>query len=369
MQQSDNNQLSGKILFVLGAGASAPDGVPLQRQILPHILTSTDPALAESELGCLVRSFVETWFPKRPSGVTYPSLEEVFGFIDTCTRYWIDLSAEWTLETIEPVRDALIKCIHFTIHSRRADRPENYRAFWRQVSEAERMVSVVTLNYDSTLEEAYDPLFPESLIDYCLPFMNYEMPSGIDPFNWWINPRSTDARERKVVTHKVLKLHGSLNWKYCRCCRGILLTPWDTQIDLKKGRFIREFIPEMRMSEVERIAFTCPYCQTPFDTLILPPTHLKDLSHPVISTLVNEALYEARDASRVVFVGYSFPPADIHIRALLSRSVRTKSVMVIDPNLADSAKDRYFAVSSEVDFIEKSFSDVVSSGHLTEMLA
>ena len=315
-----------------------------------------------------MRSFVEAWFPKCPQGNIYPSLEEVFGFIDTCIRYRIDLSTDWTLEAIEPVRDALIKCIHFTIHSMRADHLDNYRAFWRGVSETKKKVSVVTLNYDSTLEEAYDPLFPESLIDYCLPFMNYEMPSGIDPFNWWVNPRSIEARKRQAITHRVLKLHGSLNWKYCRCCRGVLLTPWDTQIDLKKGLFIRNLIPEGMMTEVERIAFICPYCQTPFDTLILPPTHLKDLSHPVISTLFNEALYEVRLASRIVFVGYSFPPADVHIKALLSRSVRTKNVKVIDPSLSESAKARYFAVSSEVEFIEKSFSNIVSSGLLTDLL-
>ena len=138
MRTTDNSSSDENILFVLGAGASAPDGVPLQTQILPHILTSTNPALAGSELGCLVRSFVEAWFPKCPQGNIYPSLEEVFGFIDTCIRYRIDLSTDWTLEAIEPVRDALIKCIHFTIHGMRADHLDNYRAFWRGVSETKK---------------------------------------------------------------------------------------------------------------------------------------------------------------------------------------------------------------------------------------
>jgi len=48
------------VLFVFGAGTSHPDGVPLQRDILPIILN--DKEIANSEIGKIVIQFIKDNF-------------------------------------------------------------------------------------------------------------------------------------------------------------------------------------------------------------------------------------------------------------------------------------------------------------------
>jgi len=68
------------VVFVLGAGASHPDGVPLQKHILPMILH--DEEIAESEIGKSVINFIKDNFKFSSEHNLYPDLESVFGFID-----------------------------------------------------------------------------------------------------------------------------------------------------------------------------------------------------------------------------------------------------------------------------------------------
>jgi hypothetical protein len=371
-EKSYQYPVSRDVLFILGAGASAPDGVPLQNEILPHILDSEDPALADSSIARHFRAFMQRWLPLPPDRRAYPSLEETFGFIDVILSQREELSPEYSTAALEQVREWLIKCIHYTVHSKRHEPPMNYRRFWETIARESRNVTVVSLNYDSTLEEAFDPLYPDrSLIDYCIPLINYDAPAGMDTFNWWINPREPFRQwpESDTVPIKILKLHGSLNWKYCRSCRGVLLTPWDTGIDLERGVFLRIEAGSCDNPETRVFEHKCPYCETLFDTLILPPAHIKNLAHPVLAQIINESIREIRAARRIVFVGYSFPEADVHIRGLLARSIRTRDVVVVDPGLSPAAEGRYLGLSPDVRFVRRNFADVVTSGELAELLA
>ncbi len=313
---------------------------------------------------------MDRWFPLHPNEPVHPSLEEVFGFVDVIVRYREDLALHYSAGELDEIRDAMIKCIHYAVHSARREQPDNYRRFWTTVADQNRNVSVITLNYDSALEEAFDPLYPgRALIDYSIPFINYDNPTGIDAFNWWVNPREPLPRgAENTVPIKVLKLHGSLNWKYCRACRGVLLTPWDSAIDLETGRFLRTEGGSCDSPAIRTFENRCPHCDTSFETLILPPTHAKDLVHPVVSQIINEAIREVRSARRVIFVGYSFPEADVHIRALFARSLRTRDVVVVDPGLSIASRARYYALSPDVRFVCDDFAAFVASGDLAKCI-
>ena len=102
-------------------------------------------------------------------------------------------------------------------------------------------MEVITLNYDTLLEDSFDFLYPDrGAIDYCINLMNYDHSSGMDAFNWWDNPREglTVWGDSKPIPIKIMRIHGGLNWKYCKTCSKILLTPWDTDIDLNSGSFV-----------------------------------------------------------------------------------------------------------------------------------
>ena len=64
------------VVFVLGAGASHPDGVPLQRQILPLILK--DKEIAESEIGKSVIDFIKDNFKFDSEQNLYPDFRISF---------------------------------------------------------------------------------------------------------------------------------------------------------------------------------------------------------------------------------------------------------------------------------------------------
>ena len=69
-------------VFVLGAGASNPDGVPLQKEILPIILSDSAEEISNSEIGKIVIEFIRENFDLDAENNLYPQLEAVFGFLD-----------------------------------------------------------------------------------------------------------------------------------------------------------------------------------------------------------------------------------------------------------------------------------------------
>lgn len=151
-----------------------------------------------------------------------------------------------------------------------------------------------------------------------------------------------------------MKGHGSLNWKYCHCCKQVLLTPRDTKIDL-----FEEHNGEDPGSSAK---YYCPIDASEFETLIIPPSHIKKISHLVISQILSEAMREIRSCKKVLFVGYSFPDADVHFKALFKKSLsRGQQVIVINNTKSKTLKYNYLALTSNVQFIKLSFADFLGN--------
>ena len=64
----------------------------------------------------------------------------------------------------------------------------------------------------------------------------------------------------------------------------------------------------------------CSECRTIFSPMIVPPTFYKDLNNVFLSTIWNRTDVALRKVKHIVFCGYSFPDADIHIKYLLKRA-------------------------------------------------
>ncbi len=253
-------------VFLFGAGASYPDGVPRQADIIPIILKDDDPQLRKSQVSKRIRRFLTRNFSH---GVQYPTLEEVFGFINYFVSNDLSLSKNWGTHELLRLRYDLTKLIHYVISkSTNTDRSKNFSMFWGTINNLNKNVGVVTTNYDTLLDEAFDSIYPGSLLDYCLDFVNYRNLDALVPFDWWIDPKKpTEIFDRIVPTRiKLIKLHGSLNWKYCDCCGQVALTPWQHQIDLKRDSY-ESFIGS-QVSE-------CPFDGNKLSSLIQVPTHPK----------------------------------------------------------------------------------------------
>jgi hypothetical protein len=112
----------------------------------------------------------------------------------------------------------------------------------------------------------------------------------------------------------------------------------------------------------------CPLDGNDFQTFIVPPSHIKDLSHPAINKLLDEAAIEIRKAKKIVFVGYSFPEADVHIKALFKKNIRDDVIVhVVDPFMNDSIRSNYRSISNSASFFDKGFSEYISED-LTNVL-
>jgi len=63
----------------------------------------------------------------------------------------------------------------------------------------------------------------------------------------------------------------------------------------------------------------CQRCETVYSPIIVPPTFYKDLSKVFLSQVWNKAENELSEVEHLIFCGYSFPDADIHIKYLIKR--------------------------------------------------
>ena len=357
------------VLFVFGAGASIAEGAPLQRDILKLIFESEDQTLINSGAACEVREFISNNFDL--SSAEYPSLESVFGYLDYFIGKNESLGGMYNTSKISSIKESLLKLIHHVIAQPTSSMNGSYRKFWSTIAEHNKNISVVTMNYDTLLDESFDFLYSRGgYIDYCLEFMNYHHYESIDAFHWWDNPRKpvTVWKEETPFSIKLIKAHGSLNWKYCNCCNQVLLTAWDTKIDLESMGFKGVIGACCGQPETIEYDLKCPLDQSAFQTFIVPPSHIKDLSHPAINKLLDEAAIEVRKAKKIVFVGYSFPEADVHIKALFKKNLRPETeIHVVDPFMNDAIRSNYKSISQSVNFYEVGFDEYVS-GELVSLL-
>lgn len=344
----------------MGAGASHPDGVPLQKHILPMILSDEESSIRSTYIGGTVIRFLEDNFRFDKKNEKYPTLEAVFGFLDYFIQQNESLNSTYTHNKIVEIKEYLIKLIHYIVNLQTDKKSKYYHKFWEGVTKYNSNISILTLNYDTLLEHSFDFLFKNfGYIDYCTHFMNYDKINELKDFNFWINPREPIEAEENMtpVPIKIIKLHGSLNWKYCNCCNQTLLTPWDRSIDLQKGKFLGFTYPDN-----EKYEYVCPLDGTEFQTLIMAPTHIKLLNQPVISQLISEASREIRDAKKIVFVGYSLSDADVHIKALFRKQLRPhQEVIVVNNKKQKSLMNKYLALTDNLRYIKCSFEDMVSN--------
>lgn len=338
-------------VFIFGAGASYADGIPLQADILPQIIKDKDPQLKHSKTAKRLRKFLTENFSH---GEQAPSLEEVFGFIEFFLDNDSALSKEWGVKELSELKTDFTKVIHYLI-SKSTQKSDLFTEFWRKIQSIDPEIGIITTNYDTLIDEAFDTIYPECLIDYCLDFVNFRYSAALIPFDWWIDPKKPTEKFKQyhLTRIKLIKLHGSLNWKYCSCCGQVALTPWQHRYDLKLDSF--ESFINTQVTE-------CPFDRNRLSSLLQIPTHLKTNHNFIFNKLYDEASYMVGNAKQLVFIGYSFPEADVHIRALIRRCFSEKGkVVVINKSRAKDLRHRYEGLAKNVSYYEYTFESFVKS--------
>ena len=301
----------------LGAGAAAAEGAPLQAGLFRRYfenLRASDPQLhhaMDKELATFFRLMFDIDVHHNDlARVEFPTFEEALGVLDLAVARGEGLRDFDLVNMAGNSGRILAIRIYLVILLAKAikdclDESSGSDHLHLQMVENLKSASLleevifITTNYDLLLDNAiikhshqkYDDPAP---INYAIHFAN----NGDWP------PPSPRATE-------VYKIHGSLNWLYCSSCNTIRYTP------LEKG-IVRLYNGDPDCA--------CPECESVFEPLIIPPTFFKSMGNVFLTRIWHAAEQALRGVDQVIFCGYSFPDADLHIKYLLKRAQRRRSV-------------------------------------------
>lgn len=302
------------MLLFLGAGATSSCGGPLTSEILPNMLQrkpSAEPAAPDPTGRVdLVEEFLTAQFHVTGASprAQYPSLPLLMSLIDTALDRRQALHRQWQPPRISDLREAVEFAIFDQLEERLRKAPTNnhWELFNRLYTGADEP-RVISTNYDVIADTAMMWLGQERVPDGGR-FPDYRCQISSDFYR--------NESQRFGV---LLKLHGSLNWLYCRTCGRLEIGASESRRYLKVlGRMIGR--PSLE-SAYSPDGAPCPVCQTKLRPLLIAPTHLKNYRNPHIAQVWYEAEQLLRDASRVIFIGYSLPDDDVEVVYLLKRSL------------------------------------------------
>jgi hypothetical protein len=188
-------------------------------------------------------------------------------------------------------------------------------------------ISIISTNYDVIIDNALLEIKQSCNYGIRLRYNIY----------WDTNRTKTNSRPKKSKNCSfsgfggeinkgdvpLLKIHGSLNWFYCPKC---------DELDITSG------IKGATALVGDRSKFLCvnPYCTSNYEPLIVTPTMLKVYENTFLQKLWILSENAISKANHLVFIGYSLPEADYHIRSLLIKALvknnKNPQVLVIVKN-------------------------------------
>jgi len=202
-------------------------------------------------------------------------------------------------------------------------------------------ISLISTNYDIVLDNQlqkkdifnYGVLIRTTLEHKSSQSGNYDMAIGIGGKKHFSKAESKWEKpisQKKENSGKIplFKLHGSLNWLWCPRCEELDITFLEKgALWTQKGNFIC-------VSE---------YCTSPYQILIVSPTMFKIYDNRVIKKVWKEAEQAISHSDYIIFIGYSFPEADIHIRCMLTKAIASAEnrpkILVVDYKQDDSQEE------------------------------
>ena len=348
-----------KIAIFLGAGASAAEHCPIQNQLFVEYFKSLTQKDYENEMNKELHKFFKVMFDIDMMNddiekVLFPTFEEVLGIIDLAEQrresfknFRLEIFNNRT-DSIRILREYLILLMAKLLHN--DDKTNNYyhKLLIDNLLKANVLkdITFISANYDIHIDNAIAKLYKQKnpiMLDYGVDFTNFEFRHG------WKKPQHPSI--------KLYKIHGSLNWMYCPVCNSLTITPYEGGI--------------MRLLDNINEA-KCLACDEVTVPIIIPPTYFKNMTNVFISTVWNEVEKTLRKSDLLIFCGYSFSDADIHIKYMIKRvqTSRKKSPLKFmvfnsyEGKREESKKkeeDRYKRfLGEEVIFTDNSFEEFVN---------
>lgn len=248
------------------------------------------------------------------------SLEDIFTIfdkVDLQREHWRKYSDTKVLE----VYDALKICIIYTVcfQMEQIDNRPVYARFAELLID-KRISDGKKNDRLSVITLNWDTMLEQELYKKCMLSEKKVMPDYcFYNYSFAENARwipSTILKSKGFYNIKILKLHGSFNWLVCPRCGRI-------SIDFEDN--IAKYILGADRKEQS----FCKYCSTDYElesrpmlrSLFVSPTYLKSFQDSNIKNIWHNAFIELSEADKVVFIGYSLPDADFEFKHLLKETI------------------------------------------------
>lgn len=364
-----------RTVYILGAGASAAVGLPIQNKLIEKIFTlslddlpASDDFVVDESLAMyyeyfevsrryladfLVQYFanndISTYYNQIKNDIPHTEqyklfcyggeydsiwsniytslkdivipLEDVFTTLDK-VKLNNDSYGIFTNTNIENVSISLKNCIIFVL-SFFVEKSENNSALYSRIAKYLTKVryntpdvtpfSIISLNWDTLIDS--------SIYRACSEHNAIHPNKQIFPdycfYNYDLsnNLPSTLIKPFGFLNIKIMKLHGSINWLECPNC-GRIYTDFKNLISLKSMVKKQNLNDEICSScnTLNRSSFT--------QSIIVTPTFLKTFNSHYLKNIWHNAYLDLCKATEIVFLGYSLPDADFELKYILKKAIQ-----------------------------------------------
>jgi NAD-dependent SIR2 family protein deacetylase len=314
-------------VVIVGAGFSAPAGVPNQTNLLNKVLNLDDSYETIDAFNTEIPSdkeIIEIFLNHLFKNTEHEkiSLEDLYTIIDQAILKKRNVGIFDLASTIQ-VRESLDRLISFIVNRQIKEETINnlYIPLYESLSEIPDL-SFISLNWDFLLERI---LYKKNIS------VDYKIPLEVLPYQ---------DKTNKKLHHEILKPHGSLNWQLCPICESIYSDiDFSTQnISLTKCPKCQN-IYESSTYEKAKLAENNININQRLMPLLISPTFIKENNIPHLNFIFQEIYKKLIEADEIIFIGYSLPISDHDIRNLLIRANSVNSEAKVKVVLKEELSD------------------------------
>ncbi|MDR1942292.1 MAG: hypothetical protein LBQ47_08190 [Endomicrobium sp.] len=327
-----------KTVFIMGAGASKDDNIPVQNEILDKILKGDfaykrryPGAAANKEharISAAVKKFVTSAFGSKAANNL--SLESLFNVLEFALTRRENIGAVELKEARHYYKELIRGVMYATrteadigMHDVKSHLGKSCLIqspytelgvhLYKKYKALQANFSFVNFNYDICLDRvllSMNDKNPDKSfdLDYGIDLGNYILSQG-HKF-WFSRPR-----KRRVY---LLRPHGSVNWLFCRSCGNVFskLTRQNRAVDIREGTKCYHC----------RLSYLEPYIVYPSYNRIYENKHLVKIWVNMEDLLLK--------ADRWCFIGYSLPDADKYFTYALTRIYNYRKAVKSVPEIS-----------------------------------
>ena len=321
MNKSNSQKHKQNVVFFIGAGFTKAivNTAPIGTEFFLNAFDPHNSFIGDERIKDVKKFIDNNYYQLKDNH--YPNIEDVLSLIDYTIERKEALSEVYLFEEVVNVRNKIIylmgKVIKDNIEKSSEQKKEVSRSFIEKINNLllkSKKVSIISTNYDIIIDNAlrekiqscnYGEMLRYNIfLDINGPKRNARPTTTLN----WEDPNISCRGEINEGGIPLLKIHGSLNWFYCPKCDEVDITVGTKQAD--------DFVEQQRRSLCAN-----PMCTSTYEPLLVTPTMLKVYNNTFLQKLWTHSEKIISESNEIVFIGYSLPEADYHIRSLLTKAL------------------------------------------------